>query len=110
VQTPTPKFSGKSFDLMMGEMMLVDMAVAAARIRSESTKTVGRLGTITARMETISSERTELLCFPGEAPSEGRSLVSFIACEVSWVNAIGLEVNVAVKTRMKRSWREDQRH
>ena len=80
-------------------MTLVDMAAAAVRTRSDSTKIFGRFGTIVERIPTTSSA---LSAGEGDFRSSG---LTFSGCEeedVS-VNDMGRVVNRAVSNRRKRS-------
>lgn len=50
--------SGKAFERRVGPMTFVEMAVAAVRTRSFSTRILGRLGTMLERIPTTSSARS----------------------------------------------------
>lgn len=81
-------------------MTLVDMAAAAVRTRSDSTRIFGRFGTIVARIPTTSSALS--------AGENGFRLsgLTFSGCEDddASVNDVGRVVNRAVSSRRKRSY------
>jgi len=97
--------SGKDFDRRVGPMTLAEMAVAAVRIRSFSTRILGRLGTIVDKMPTTSSARSPGSLIAVDACREC-SLVLFseaVDDAVVSVKLVGLVVNMAVRSRRNRS-------
>ena len=75
-------------------MTLVEIVFAADRIRSASTRILGRFGAIEARIPTTSSDLAK--------DRDGGEVRSSFSEAVS-KNPIGLVVNIAVSSRRKRS-------
>jgi hypothetical protein len=95
--------SGKDLERSAGPMTLVEMAVAAARIRSFSTRILGRFGTMVDKMPTTSSARsagnlTAIDCVGG---SLGRFSERLEDPELS--KLAGRAVKMAVRRRKNKS-------
>lgn len=87
-------------------MTLVDIAVAAVRTRSGSTRILGRSGTMAARIPTTSSVRSAGV-FAGTNRRD-KSLLFFSVCVVIIVGSamLGRVVNMAVSSLINRSCNE----
>jgi len=96
--------SGKDLERRAGPMTLVEMAVAAVRTRSFSTRILGRFGTMADRTPTTSSARSagslivaDVTCWK----SFGRFSERFDGAEMS--KLAGRVVKMAVRSRRNRS-------
>ena len=95
--------SGNPLDRIKGPITLVEIELAAVKTLSDSTRILGRLGTIAERMPTTSSalsdglRATEVLL---------PSILDLSDCDVeedTSINVVGLVVKRAVRSRRKRS-------
>ena len=98
--------SGNAFDRRVGPITLAEMAVAAVRMRSFSTRILGRFGTMPDRIPTTSSARS-----PGGLTVEDWRDISLNRFSetardepvVVSAKLVGLVVKIAVRSRRKRS-------
>jgi hypothetical protein len=94
--------SGNPFERMDGPITLTDIALAAVKTRSDSTRIFGRLGTMVASMPTTSSALSAGLLMVGVRRSSDFDFSDDEFPDVS-VKEVGRVVKRAVSNLRKRS-------